>query len=652
MTYYAKIAWKNNTPFSIEFDDIYFSTISGIEETKYVFIQHNDLINRFKSTHENDIFVIAETGFGFGLNFLVTCKLWQEYANKFAKLFFISFENHPIAPEDLKKVYNNFEELSSQANELISQYYLITPSTHRFTFKHNIYLNLIIGDINTTITQQKFIADAWFLDGFTPNKNKSMWNEELIEHIRQLSSTNTTFATFTANSEVRRLLSQNGFIVKKDKGYSKREMLFGELDPNTPTQQLNKTRPYNWFIPYKNINDIKHVIIIGGGISGAATAYSLANRGYKVTLYESHSKLAMEASGNPQGMLYGRFAGNYTPILELSLSGYRYSHRLINKLLNKNIDFENCGIIELDYNDRIKKQHQQILKENYPPDLCYHIDHEEIFNIAGLKVNSNSGLYFPYGLWVDPQQLVEHLISHPYINVKLNTNIIKLIQVDEYNWKIIDSNNNIDIAPNIVLCNSHAVTQFTQFNNLYLRKIRGQISIVPRKNQLHTILCNNGYITPNKGDSYVIGATFKIEDNETTIKLSEHIENVNNFTNIIPQITKEVNLDEINGKVSFRSSTTDYVPVVGPIAEYNKFKETYKDLAKDSNYWIDKPCPYLKGLFINVAHGAKGILTAPICGEIIADYIDNTPLSISESLKNGLHPNRFWRNEIITSRKQ
>ncbi len=72
--------------------------------------------------------------------------------------------------------------------------------------------------------------------------------------------------------------------------------------------------PKPWFsIPQSN-NPTKKVIILGGGISGASCAYSLAKRGYQVTLYEKNTDLALEASGNYQSILYGSFYGNHTPM--------------------------------------------------------------------------------------------------------------------------------------------------------------------------------------------------------------------------------------------------------------------------------------------------------------------------------------------------
>ncbi|MBY0378898.1 MAG: FAD-dependent 5-carboxymethylaminomethyl-2-thiouridine(34) oxidoreductase MnmC [Burkholderiales bacterium] len=409
----------------------------------------------------------------------------------------------------------------------------------------------------------------------------------------------------------------------------------------------NKIRPTHWFDKYLNQSSENKVIIIGGGISGASTAYSLATRGYHVTLYEKNTTLASEASGNPQAILYGNFSGDCTPMLELSLSGYQYTHNLITRELTLKKDYDTCGLIQLAYDDKTLKQHKQILSTNLAKNMCYLVTPAQIKSIAYENIKCESGLFFPYGLWVDPRILVNKLVDKPNITVKLNTEIKDLIRKDDGNWQVITANGKIDTATNIILCNSYDLTKFTQFNKIYLRKIRGQLSIIPRNNNLKTIICNNGYITPSNNNSYVIGASFKFNNVDSNIKYQEHLENLNNIKNILPQITTQINLDELQGRVSFRSSTTDYVPLVGPIANYDLFKTAYKDLAKDAKYSINTPCPYLEGLFVNVAHGSKGILTAPLCGEIIADYISNSPLPISEKLRKALHPNRFWVKEII-----
>ena len=55
--------------------------------------------------------------------------------------------------------------------------------------------------------------------------------------------------------------------------------------------------------------------------------------------------------------------------------------------------------------------------------------------------------------------------------------------------------------------------------------------------------------------------------------------------------------------------------------------------------------PWLRGLYVNAGHGSKGMITAPICGELIANLITNNPLPIEEKLASRMNPSRFLLRE-------
>ena len=58
----AEIEWRDGgIPVSTMFDDPYFSLDNGMEETRHVFLEGNDLPARF-----TDGFHVAELGFGTG----------------------------------------------------------------------------------------------------------------------------------------------------------------------------------------------------------------------------------------------------------------------------------------------------------------------------------------------------------------------------------------------------------------------------------------------------------------------------------------------------------------------------------------------------------------------------------------------------------
>lgn len=243
---YAELRWNDQgTPVSREFDDVYFSNQNGLKETGYVFLDGNQLPERF-ATHPRDLFIVAETGFGTGLNFLT---LWQAFDTfsasqpdaRLQRLHFISCEKFPLTVSDLEAAHASWPQLADIAHQLRAQWPLALPGCHRLLLDGGrITLDLWFGDINQlihtfddTLNQQ---VDAWFLDGFAPAKNPDMWTPALFECMARLARPGATLATFTAAGFVRRGLIAAGFEVSKRKGFGeKREMLTGRLPAAVPS---------------------------------------------------------------------------------------------------------------------------------------------------------------------------------------------------------------------------------------------------------------------------------------------------------------------------------------------------------------------------------------------------------------------------------
>ena len=235
----AAIEWRDETPYSTDFGDLYFSHQNGIAETQYVFIEQNHLPQRF-SAADGDRFTIGETGFGTGLNFFCVAQLWLECRQRqqaspessTQSLHFISVEKHPLRPQDLARFGAFYPQFSALLTELLAQYPQPVAGCHRLYFPSaNITLSLLFGDSAECLQQWDGQVDAWFLDGFSPALNPQMWCAELFEAIAKLSGPGTTFATFTSAGVVRRGLQAQGFRVEKVAGFGrKREMLRGQLE--------------------------------------------------------------------------------------------------------------------------------------------------------------------------------------------------------------------------------------------------------------------------------------------------------------------------------------------------------------------------------------------------------------------------------------
>lgn len=227
---FANIQWKNQQPYSLDFDDVYYSSDDGLAETDYVFIQHNQLTQRLKQLDKAQ-FTIIETGFGSGLNFFCAAQYFLAHAPNNTTLQFISIERYPLTVDDFIKANRYWFVFEQMVNELASAYTQLKEGLNMLSCCDNrIQLALWIGDVNQVLPQINNTADAWFLDGFAPSKNSEMWSETLFQEIARLSKINTTFATFTSAGEVRRHLQTAGFNVRKAAGFGKkREMLYGKF---------------------------------------------------------------------------------------------------------------------------------------------------------------------------------------------------------------------------------------------------------------------------------------------------------------------------------------------------------------------------------------------------------------------------------------
>ena len=106
---------EQGTPVADAFDDVYFSNDSGVDETRHVFIAANQLPERWQ-THQRPHFVIAETGFGTGLNCLVAMQAFAQFRqhnpqHPLKRLYILTTEKYPLARQDMAQALAHFAEL-------------------------------------------------------------------------------------------------------------------------------------------------------------------------------------------------------------------------------------------------------------------------------------------------------------------------------------------------------------------------------------------------------------------------------------------------------------------------------------------------------------------------------------------------------------
>lgn len=659
----ASLSWnQQGAPVSSLFADVYFCKENGLQETRYVFITANQLPQRVFTANRRP-FVVAETGFGTGLNFLT---LWQsitEYhqqhpCNDPPRLHFISFEKYPLTLPDLIKAHQQWPELTDFASQLQQQWPEPLPGCQRLSFENGtITVDLWLGDVNLLIhTLQPELnqrVDAWFLDGFAPSKNPDMWNQTLFDNMAKLTAVGGSFATFTAAGRVRRGLQQAGFSVNRLKGFAvKREMLAGTLH-----QAPSLPRSAPWYIrPSGHSNEMA---VIGGGIASACLLDALGKRGYQISLYCQDQTPAANASGNRQAALYPLLNPLSAPLAEFFPAAFSYARRYYDSLPFR-FEHDWCGVLQLFSDSKGLDKRQAMLNMQMPDSIVKALTANQASKIAGLKIE-HPALYYPQGGWLSPQQLTTGLIEQALlsgVSCHWQKQLNKLTQLADGSWLLTFTDGTCVQHQQVVLANGNNINQFCQSNHLPIYSVAGQVSHISASalsRKLNSVLCYDGYLTPVTPltDSHCLGASYRRHSDDIEFSLREQRQNYQRLVTCLPASdwVSAFHTQDNMARCSVRCATRDHLPMVGALPDFTSTLKVYQNLSHLQQQPALLPdAPIWPGLFVIGALGSRGITTAPILAEILAAQINREPQPLSHLTLNALQPNRQWIRKLLKGR--
>jgi len=673
---------ESGTPVADHFDDVYFSNDSGIDETQHVFVAGNDLAERWQQWC-NPTFVIAETGFGTGLNFLVAMRAFNEFRaanpdHPLKRLYFITTEKFPLPQQDMQRALEAFPALKDEAEALASLYPMGLEGCHRLHFdNHSTTLDLWIGDVHELLPQWHSpvngLIDAWFLDGFAPSKNPDMWTDALFSQMARLSKTGTTFGTFTAAGIVKRGLAGVGFTIKKRNGFGrKRDMLTGVFDQDHENVQHKLRLPAGPYYRYVNgsLDKTSKVAVVGSGLAAATACLALVKRGICTTLYFDGDTLASGASGNPQGGFYPQLHSEASIASRIQAHSFLYArqaydhtveHAKVCGLADVAHDF--CGVIQLSFNDKVaERQNKLAAADVWPEALIKPVDSKEVSDIANLAL-PYSGLYIGLGGWLSPPQLVTAMIeealqsgkltlkpNHTYVSHEAVETTKQQVQI-RFNLDSVESEEVIT-ADHLILALGAGAVNASDFDSLSLRPVRGQVEAIPTQmpiEQLNTVLCHKGYMTPVFEGRHALGSTYvkndlstDVRSDETEMNLATHEQALAN-TDIVQALQHDG-----KARAATRLGSPDHQPVVGALHNFDSLKEHYTMLG------VGKPltsAPVLPSSVVSTLTclGSRGLTTAPLMAEVLVSSLCKEPLPLSNDLLNAVNTSRFMTREAIRS---
>ena len=385
-------------------------------------------------------------------------------------------------------------------------------------------------------------------------------------------------------------------------------------------------------------------IVIGGGIAGCSTAYALARRDIKVTLIERHENLAQEASGNPLAVLYPKFNAKPDASSQLALHGFQFTLNLLQQLAENASFFNACGQIQLAFDVKEQIKQNALLQAGYLHKngvFFRHVTSAEASEIAGIALNLG-GLYLPQAGWVKPALLCKNLVNSPLISVVTASNVLS-INKSQSLWRVSHANG-VQEADCVVICSANDIKQFPPCQSAAIIPVRGQVNFFTantKSSPLKTIICSDHYLSPAVDGVHSIGTTYAPNDANANLSAADTLVNLKALRQISPEIFAYINANQTQGRVAWRSQTLDYMPLAGQLLDETKLrKNPPRYNAKSADL------PWLSGLYVNAGHGSKGMITAPICGELIANLITNNPLHIEEKLASRMNPSRFLLREL------
>jgi tRNA 5-methylaminomethyl-2-thiouridine biosynthesis bifunctional protein len=650
----ARIDFSGAAPRSLDFDDVYHSAQGAQGQARHVFLGGNELPGRWAG---HDSFCILETGFGLGHNFLATWRAWRADPQRCDALNYWAVERHPPLRADLERAHIAHQtdggagspigtpagdDLLAQA--LCDAWPPLVPGVHGLSFDEGrVRLWLAFGDARTHLPRCVGRFDAFFLDGFAPDRNPDLWDDRVLQSLARLAAPQATAATWSVAGAVRAALSRAGFEVERRPGFGgKKQMLAARYRPHhRPDPPPGR--------PASPVHGPRSAVIVGAGLAGAAVAHALACRGWRCTVLDKSRQPAMGASGNPAGLLHATVHRQDGLHSRLHRAGALCSARQIAPwIADGRVDGNLTGLLAV------------LQEAAFPVDqdidgYAQRLDARQASQAAGIELH-HGALQYVEGGWVDPAALVRAWLDHPSITVRTDVEAARVrpcgAGLDVRSaaqaasdparapcWAVEDPEGQVLGQASIVVlaagADLPALAGLLGLETLPWQTRRGQIDWCRDGPTLRQPLTGQGYAVSLPDGRLLFGATSAESDRITPSDAdTEHNRSrLQMLTGHRPRPGQPGG----GSRVSRRLGMPDRLPVVGPLPRRDADTEVARGSRRDQVRFI----PRQPGLFVCGGFGSRGLTWAPLAAQVICAWLEGSPMPLEADLLDAIDPARW-----------
>jgi tRNA 5-methylaminomethyl-2-thiouridine biosynthesis bifunctional protein len=608
------VDWRaDGVPRSARFDDIYHTESGAPAQVLHVFLAGCGLPAAWAGRAQ---WLVLETGFGLGLNFLTTWQAWRADPQRPQRLHFVSIEAFPVSRDDLLRAAAAYPEFAPLAEELAAQWWGLLPGFHRLAFDQGrVLLTLCIGDVQPMLRAQHFEADSIFLDGFSPACNPQMWSPDTLKGVARFTRRGTRIATWSIARAVRDALTQCGFQIRKAPGLPpKRDCLQGVFEP--AWQVRRRARPVDERVPA-----IGHCAVIGAGLAGAAVAASLARRGWRVTVVDAADRPAAGASGLPAGVLAPHVSPDDALLSRLTRAGIRILWQQLEALLDEGVDWRASGVLER------RAAGDARLPAAWSadgPNESWAASADQL-HAAGLPADTVA-LWHRRAGWVRPSRLVAAWLAQPGVRFEPGRRIARLAARGA-GWTLLDAQHAVVAeADRVVIAAGHESRSFAAA--MPLQPVRGQLETgrmhdglglpaMPLNGDGHLI----AHVPDAGGALWLAGATFDRDSEEARPRTADTEANRAQLGRLHPPAAAALAPAFAQGATQswtgVRCASGDRRPLVGPL-----------------------DAEAMAGVWLCTAMGSRGLSFAALCAELLAARWHGEPLPLPATLARALDTQR------------